>query len=251
MTAKITAAADGLSGSLAVGATNVANFTTSGGFPFCKNKLFNGEVTRINQRGFNGNWTPKGTWNSGNTIAQQELCYGWDMWAKASATDMLQVIEAGNFRPSTQHVLSGTGVTTQVLTSPASGNWTITVPQAARNVQVEEGGEATPFEQRPISFELAQCQRYYWAGLPVGAFNFPAFVAGAVMSWVINFPVTLRAVPLLGIAAPGATYVGATDLNFSGQTRDGARIVVSSTLTTNNASVSFAPTDIFAASAVI
>lgn len=141
-----------------VAAANVTSFT---GLPFCKNKLINGEVTRINQRGFDGNWATKNIWASGNAIAQQELCYGWDMWAKASATNMVQPIEAGNFRPNTVHTISGLNMTTRQETSPASGNWNIVVPQAARNVQVEEGTVATPFEIRPISFELAQCHRYY------------------------------------------------------------------------------------------
>jgi hypothetical protein len=138
-----------------------ANVSSASGLPFCKNKLFNGEVTRINQRAFDGNWATKNIWASGNTIAQQELCYGYDMWAKASATDMVQPIEAGNYRPSTVHTISGLNMTTRQETSPASGNWNIVVPQAARNVQVEEGLVATPFEIRPISFELTQCQRYY------------------------------------------------------------------------------------------
>lgn len=180
MTTKISASAN--QATLLVGSQPVANLPATCGIAFCKNKLINGEVTRINQRAFNGVWSAKNTWNSGNTIAQQELCYGYDMWAKASSTDMLQVIEAGNFRPSTVHTLSGTGVTTQQITSPSSGNWTITVPQGSTNVQVEEGTEATPFEIRPVAFELAQCQRYYeqvvvtWSGQVIAA---AVYYAGA------------------------------------------------------------------------
>lgn len=162
------------------------------GVPFCKNKLFNGEVTRINQRAFAGNFATLNTWNSGNTIAQQELCYGYDMWAKASATEMLQIIEAGNFKPSTQHTLSGTNVTTQQITSPASGNWAITVPQTARNVQVEEGAVATPFEMRPIGFELAQCQRYWER---VNLYQAGNIISGGSLGTVAYFKVDKRTTP--------------------------------------------------------
>lgn len=149
-----------------------ANVTSFSGLPFCKNKLFNGEVTRINQRNFDGNWATKNTWAAGNTIAQQEACYGYDMWAKASATDMVQPIEAGNFRPSTVHTISGLNMTTRQETSPASGNWNIVVPQAARNVQVEEGLVATPFEIRPNGFEGEMCRRYYFnSPMPAPADN--------------------------------------------------------------------------------
>lgn len=176
--------------SIFVATTPVVNFPSTCGIAFCKNKLINGEVTRINQRAFNGVWSAKNTWNSGNTIAQQELCYGYDMWAKASSTDMLQVIEAGNFRPSTVHTLSGTGVTTQQITSPSSGNWTITVPQGSTNVQVEEGTEATPFEIRPIAFEMAQCQRYY----EIGSYrqDFVATAALDLLRFGMSFKVTKR-----------------------------------------------------------
>ncbi len=36
---------------------------------------------------------------------------------------------------------------------------------AVSNLQLEAGSIATPFEQRPVGFEMALCQRYYEAGL--------------------------------------------------------------------------------------
>lgn len=132
-----------------VGSTPVANITTAAGIPFMKNKLINGEVTRINQRGV-VNWA-----------AVANGAYGYDRWKKIDASNMTQIIEAGNFRPSTVHTLSGVGVTTQQITSPASGNWTLpNIPITATNVQLEEGLEATPFEVRHIALELEMCQRY-------------------------------------------------------------------------------------------
>ena len=127
-----------------------ANITSPTGIPFMKNKLINGEVTRINQR------------NVANWAAVANGAYGYDRWKKIDASNMTQIIEAGNFRPNTVHTLSGIGVTTQQITSPASGNWTLpNIPITATNVQLEEGLEATPFEVRHIGFELSLCQRYF------------------------------------------------------------------------------------------
>ncbi|HHO0780427.1 TPA: prophage tail fiber N-terminal domain-containing protein, partial [Aeromonas hydrophila] len=64
-----------------------------------RNILINGEVTRINQRGFDGNWA---------NLAVG--AYGYDRWKKADATNMTQVVEAGNFTPGAKYRLSGVGV---------------------------------------------------------------------------------------------------------------------------------------------
>lgn len=211
MTVSLKANAAGTQGEILVGATPVAQFPVASGLPFCKNKLFNGEVTRINQRQFDGNWATKNTWASGNTIAQQELCYGYDMWAKASATDMVQVIEAGNFSPATVHTISGNNMTTRQETSPASGNWNIVVPQAARNIQVEEGAVATPFEIRPISFELAQCQRYYQL---YAIFEFKAApVAGQPTSTTTPYRYSMRTIPAVTFSASWGTGFAVTPFN--------------------------------------
>lgn len=221
---------------------NPVEVLTASGVQFCKNKLFNGEVTRINQRGFDGNWTPKNTWNSGNTIAQQELCYGYDMWAKASASTMCQLIEAGNFRPSTVHTLSGTGVTTQQITSPASGNWKIEVPQGATNVQVEEGSVATPFEIRPTGFELAQCQRYYELGTAFqdGAI---AYVSGLV-SIMTRFSVPKRTSPSIPLTSNASNNLGTLVITSYGAT---AFMIRGSGVTLANANINV----VWSASAVI
>lgn len=124
----------------------------SSGLTF-RNILINGEVTRINQRGFGGNWA---------ALSVGE--YGYDRWKKAGTDTMSQVVEEGNFIPGAQYTLSGTNVTTQTLTAPASGHWTITVQQTARFVMLEAGPVATPFEHRPYGLELQLCQRYYETG---------------------------------------------------------------------------------------
>lgn len=203
MTAKISSNASQVS--IGFGNQPVANLPASCGVAFGKNKLLNGEVTRINQRAFDGNWTPKGNYPPAGTIAQKEATYGYDQWAKADATNMLQVIEAGNFRPSTVHTLSGQNVTTQQITSPASGNWTITVPQTARNVQLEEGTDATPFEIRPVAFELAQCQRYYCcsANLNDGNGFYGTATSGHVYRSYGRFPVSMRTTPTVVLSNVG------------------------------------------------
>lgn len=115
-----------------------------------RNVLVNGTVT-INQR----NATYAG-------VAVGE--YWADRWKK-TAGGMTQIIEEGNYKPNTEYTLSGTGVTTQQVTSPAAGDWTIPdVPGTATMIQLEEGPVATPFELRPIGTEFALCQRYYQVG---------------------------------------------------------------------------------------
>jgi hypothetical protein len=185
MTMSLAPSADGLSGAIQIGGVTKVNITNSG-LQFTKNKLINGEVTRINQRVFNGTWSGKSVWETQPaTIAGKEAAYGYDMWFRSNAArldgtgaseNMAQWIEAGNYRPSTVHTLSGTGVTTTQITSPASGGWKIVVAQGATDVQVEEGAVATPFELRSIRYELAECQRYFRI-YPNDSFMYCGYVA--------------------------------------------------------------------------
>ena len=112
-----------------------------------RNILINGNLT-VNQRGL--------------SIASVATgAYGEDRWKK-TAGGMTQIIEEVNYLPSTVYTLSGTGVTTQQITSPASGDWTLPdIAVTARLIQLELGDTATPFEHRSYGDELARCQRYY------------------------------------------------------------------------------------------
>jgi len=202
MTMTFAPGADGLSGAIQIGGVSKVNITNSG-LQFTKNKLINGEVTRINQRTFNGTWSGKSVWETQPaTIAGKEAAYGYDMWFRSNAArsdgtgaseNMAQWIESGNFRPSTVHTLSGTGVTTTNITSPASGDWKIVVAQGATNVQVEEGSVATPFELRSIRYEIAECQRYYYATLS----DVRGYCAsgGQGVANTIYFPSAMRTTP--------------------------------------------------------
>jgi hypothetical protein len=75
-----------------------------------------------------------------------------------------------------------------------SGTWTI------GNVQLEPGSVATPFERRPIGTELVLCQRYFLSATTTATLNVNATTAN--VSYVGNFPVTMRANPTIaGVAA--------------------------------------------------
>lgn len=162
-----------------------------------RNILINGDM-RINQRGV-------------TIAAAANGAYGPDRWKKVDASNMTQIVEAGNFVPNATYTLSGTGVTTQQLTAPASGNWTLpNIPIVATKIQLELGSIATPFENRPIGLELALCQRYY-AVLNSEYSGQCITTTRAAAS--INFPVTMRTAPTLQAATANGQI-----LNASGNT---------------------------------
>jgi hypothetical protein len=150
--------------------------------------------------------------NGAVTINQREKTYAevandeyWaDRWKKVSG-GMTQIIEDGNYEPNSTYTLSGLGVTTQQVTSPGVGHWTIpTIPSTATKIQLEIGTVATPFERRPVGIEWQLCLRYYWETLGDGA-NYRAYAynqrqandntSNATKSIIINFPVKMRVPP--------------------------------------------------------
>ena len=191
-------------GVIQVGGIDVFRFGSdnSGALAGFRNILINGDM-RINQRGV-------------TIAAAANGAYGPDRWKKVDASNMTQIIEEVNYKPSTMYTLSGTGVTTQQLTSPASGNWTLpNIPIAVTNIQLEEGSIATPFEQRPIGLELSLCQRYYLAmtGIAIGGYN---TVYSTIFSNYV-FPTTMRAIPTITWTSLG-TQLNATSPAFFGTT---------------------------------
>jgi len=147
-----------------------------------KNIIINGDMT-INQRNFNGT-----SFNDG------EFC--WDRW-EATPSAMTQTIEAGSFINSKAYTLSGLGLPTQVITSPPSGNWRLPeIPRTAREVQLELGTTATPFEVRPIGLELVLCKRYYQK-LDYGMRLYTYISAGKTRRLSLVREVEMRAAPTM------------------------------------------------------
>lgn len=90
--------------------------------------------------------------------------------------------------------------------------------------QLEEGSIATPFEQRPIGFELSLCQRYY----EIGTANIAGY-SGASCDWrgTVQFKSTKRVAPTL---TDGATMAsGVSVYNVSSPTVSGAIIFCTTT----------------------
>lgn len=127
-----------------------------------------------------------------NSVAIGE--YGPDRW-KRTTNGMTQVIESGNFIPGAVYTLSGIGLTTQQLTSPSSGHWTLPeIWSGAREIQLELGPVSTPYERIPLSMQFTRCLRYYQL--------LQAEVGGAVTSGVslygqVFFTTPMRAAPTL------------------------------------------------------
>jgi hypothetical protein len=159
MSIALNAAADGLSATIQLGGVDAMKIdspskTVSAVAPYIipsgRNILINANMA-INQRGV-------------TIAAAVNGAYGPDRWKKVDASNMTQIVESDNFKVSTVHTLSGTGITTAQITSPASGNWTLpNIPITATNIKLEEGYVATPFSTAggSIGAELALCQRYY------------------------------------------------------------------------------------------
>lgn len=81
-----------------------------------------------------------------------------------------------------------------------SGTWTID------NVQLERGSAASPFEWRPITTELALCQRYYQQSRSCAADN-GAATATKAYNVPVNFNVAMRASPTISYTAITSTNV--------------------------------------------
>ena len=205
-------------GALQVNGADVMRFgqDNSGQLAGFRNILINGDM-RINQRGV-------------TIAAAANGAYGPDRWKKVDASYMTQIVEAWNFIPSATYTLSGTGVTTQQLTSPSSGNWTLpNIPIAATKIQLEEGSIATPFEQRPIGLEMSLCQRYY----QIIKFIVSSY-ASAVQDYysIQNFPTQMRAAPNItktsgsftNCTEPGSPIV--TEYSYSAYARASAAGVI-------------------------
>jgi len=98
---------------------------------------------------------------------------------------------------------SGTFVVSPILITGQTAGTTMSVEFNAgtlNTAQLELGTVATPFERRPIGFELALCQRYFYQRNIVNTATdsvavFQCFNAGSVYGKLFDLPVTMRATP--------------------------------------------------------
>ena len=133
--------------------------------------------------------------------------YFADRWKRVNALNMTQIVEEGNYKPETEYCLSGTGVATQVLNSPASGNWTLpNIPSTASYIQLEEGDDSTEFEWRSVEYELSLCQRYYYEPSPTISTQVMAYAEQGRRgncNFTVCFPVTMRTTPSVSFPQTG------------------------------------------------
>jgi hypothetical protein len=139
--------------------------------------------------------------------------YFADRWKRVDASNMTQIVEESNYKPGAGYCLSGTGVTTQVLTSPSSGNWTLpNIPSTASYIQLELGDTPTDYEWRNKGYELILCQRYYCR--QDGEYRFDAKTGDTnnngdfTVSFMWYFPVSMRDVPTVSTVAESGQTTG-------------------------------------------
>jgi hypothetical protein len=207
---------------------------------FGRNIIINGDG-RINQRGYVSGTATTGAnqytidrWRvvtSGQNLAFTGNDSGREMTAPAGGVE--QVIEDKNIAGGT-YVINWEGTATATVGGNAvtkGGTFTLTANTNAtlrmingtfKNVQIEQGSVATPFERRPYETELALCQRYYYKST-VTATN-QTFGSGynptTTLSRVLTpFPVPMRDVPTLleqtGTASDYRVQHGNTATNCS------------------------------------
>jgi len=122
--------------------------------------------------------------------------YWYDRW-RSTGTGMVQVIEAGGYVQNAVYTYSGIGITTHQITAPTSGDWVTTeVPSTARQLKLELGTVATPFEHRPMAEEVGLCQRYYEKSETFHKHD-DAYPTGVALSWWISFNVVKRIIPIM------------------------------------------------------
>jgi len=195
-----------------------------------RNAVING-CFRNNQRGVSG------------SVSLSAGEYGHDRWKAGengcsytfstsnnittiTVTDgsLMQVIEGFSLQSGT-HVLSWTGTAQGRIDAGGYGGSGITGTSAGgtnqtiefgtgtiSKVQYEEGSISTPFEHRPIGFELSLCQRYYEVLSGRIVISAKAGVA-EYLAW--QFKVTKRVIPTITYAV-GSIAVGVDNVAVSG-----------------------------------
>lgn len=125
----------------------------------------------------------------------------------------------------------------------AANSWTIA------GVGLKIGNADTPFVPHVYADDLAHCQRYYWRGLPTTALNTNAYTVGAVSSWPIAFPNTMRGTPSVTAVLTGTTwnFLDSTTYTLTAPTINGMRFLMIATAANPNCNITFGGSDYFAA----
>lgn len=180
--------------------------------------------------------------------------------ATAPAGGVEQIIEGASLIPGT-YVINWTGTATCTVGGIArakgasftiTGGADVTVRFTGGTVslpQLERGTIPTMFEGRHIGEELLLCQRYFWNQIGGLSGNFASYVSGALGSWWIKFPSTMRVAPTLGYISTGVTLNSINTLVWSGPTTHGAKLSADSNAVTPNANFTFGAATIIAADA--
>ena len=90
-------------------------------------------------------------------------------------------------------------------------------------VQMEIGSQATNFEHRSFGEELALCQRYFYQDVKgvTQEISVGWYYTSSAISWIVNFPVPMRASPTMAYSGPTDGFTiyrdGAAD-NFTALT---------------------------------
>ncbi len=235
-----------------------------------RNRLMNATFA-VNQRGVTSPVTlAAGAYGHDRWKAGAAGCtYSWATVAglttiTITAGSLVQVIEGNNLDDgvANTYVLSWTGTaqgkigagaaSASGVTGAADGGTNLSIEFGLGTLakpQLEPGAVRSMFERRPYGMELALCQLYYWQGLPMQSLNWSPYAAGAVVSVPVKFPVTMRAVPTLAKSTAGETLTGLGGEVFDMATKDGARLLYTSTAASTNANVVFGASDFLSASA--
>lgn len=117
-------------------------------------------------------------------------------------------------------------------------------------VTLNEGTQVLPLTIRPYAEELALCQRYYWRGVPCSTLNFGAYTVGALGSWPVMFPVTMRSTPTLAVSFGSMTLTNLIGTpTATSATIHGFKLIASASAATTNANFAFGASDFIEATA--
>ena len=227
----------GASGASAVTLSFWVKATVAGNYSVA---LYNGAENRINPQQFSV--LASNTWEQKTITYAGDTSGTWLTTNGVGANVTFYPALGSNFLGSAGWNAGGTfGVTGQSNAIASNANIF-----AITGVQLEKGSTATSFDYRPITTELALCQRYYWRN--TGA-AYSMHGSGTVFSTTqadiyTKFGTTMRAIPTVSVNATqvqvGATTYAVTAISgASGITVDNAfsRVTTGGTMITGSGAI--------------